>query len=471
MDHSLETLTKPVKPKADQKALTTFFQPTAGTKRKRKTDQPASQDFAVPPSVQTSTETVKWLRAGTLLIGQFGSPEARPKVAGFDLDHTLIRVQGNHTFAKHADDWQFVYKCVPRRLRELHDSGYKVVIFTNQGGLRRSFDKGNHKAFNKYRIFSEKIEKVAKAIQVPFQLLAATDYDLYRKPRGAMWRFFEQYLNNRVILDLGSSYYVGDAAGRPGDWQSGKPKDFSDTDRKFSVNLNIKFFTPEEYFLDEPAAPFSYGDFVPHTFPLSETDQKDTTKQIVKPADSTELVLLVGCPASGKTTLVKNIFIPAGYVHINQDTLKTRTKCLAVCREALTKRQSVVVDNTNADRTTRKFYLSLAQELGYPARCIHLQTNRAVAEHNNWYRAHSSLDQDEFIVRNALPDHPDLPKVSYPHIIPTIAYNTYNSRFETPSTDEGFTEVLQVPFTLDTAWWQGNGDVDKQLAKWRQWYL
>ncbi|KAJ1642956.1 DNA kinase/phosphatase Pnk1, partial [Dispira simplex] len=400
-DHSLETLAKPVKPETNQKALTTFFQSTTtGTKRKRETDPPVPHDFAIPPSAQTPTESVEWLRAGTLLIGQFGNLKACSKVAGFDLDHTLIRVQGKHTFAKNADDWQFVYECVPRRLRELHDSGYKVVIFTNQAGLRRSFDKGSHKAFNKYRIFADKIEKVAQVIQVPFQLLAATDYDLYRKPRGAMWHFFEWYLNDHITIDLGTSYYVGDAAGRPDGWQSGKPKDFSDTDRKFGDNLNIKFFTPEEYFLGEPAAPFNYGDFVPHTFPLLETDQVNTAKETVKPADSTELVLLVGCPASGKTTLAKYIFIPAGYVHINQDTLKTRTKCLAVCREALTKQQSVVVDNTNADRTTRKFYLSLAQESGYPARCIHLQTDRAVAEHNNWYRAHSSLDHDEFIVRN-----------------------------------------------------------------------
>lgn len=40
------------------------------------------------------------------------------------------------------------------------------------------------------------------------------------------------------------SFYCGDAAGR-----KGPPKDFSDTDLKFAINVKLPFLTPEEYFL------------------------------------------------------------------------------------------------------------------------------------------------------------------------------------------------------------------------------
>ena len=43
-----------------------------------------------------------------------------------------------------------------------------------------------------------------------------------------------------------------------------------------------------------------------------------------------EVVLLIGPPASGKSTFVKKYLIPHKYVHINRDTLQTQEKCLKV---------------------------------------------------------------------------------------------------------------------------------------------
>ena len=57
----------------------------------------------------------------------------------------------------------------------------------------------------------------------------------------------------------------------------------------------------------------------------------------------TELVLLVGYPSMGKSTLYRKHFGPAGYEHISQDVLGTRPKCTKAAEEALAKGKSCVI--------------------------------------------------------------------------------------------------------------------------------
>jgi bifunctional polynucleotide phosphatase/kinase len=56
-----------------------------------------------------------------------------------------------------------------------------------------------------------------------------------------------------------------------------------------------------------------------------------------------ELVLFVGMPCLGKSTFYRTNFAGAGYVHINQDTLKTRQKCVNAAEEALSEGKCCVV--------------------------------------------------------------------------------------------------------------------------------
>lgn len=80
---------------------------------------------------------------------------------------------------------------------------------------------------------------------MPLRILAALNkYDIYRKPNIGMFQVVEDLYRERGYeIDLESSVFVGDAAGRLGG--RGVSKDHSDTDYKFALNVGIKFLTPE----------------------------------------------------------------------------------------------------------------------------------------------------------------------------------------------------------------------------------
>lgn len=64
------------------------------------------------------------------------------------------------------------------------------------------------------------------------------------------------FLFQNATVDMDLSFYVGDAAGRPANWGPGKKGDFAASDRFFAMNIGLKFFTPDEYFLKKSPAPF-----------------------------------------------------------------------------------------------------------------------------------------------------------------------------------------------------------------------
>lgn len=81
------------------------------------------------------------------------------------------------------------------------------------------------------------------------------------------------------------------------------------------------------------------------TDPLTFDDSSIVVPDI-KLSDKQEMIVLVGPPASGKSTIV-NIF--KDYERINQDTLKTKSKCITTCKSAISSGKSVIIDNTNKD--------------------------------------------------------------------------------------------------------------------------
>lgn len=67
-------------------------------------------------------------------------------------------------------------------------------------------------------MFKEKLAAVMMELHVPISVYAATTDPEYRKPRLGMWNeFHDDYDLDVYGVDMKESFFVGDAAGRPGD--------------------------------------------------------------------------------------------------------------------------------------------------------------------------------------------------------------------------------------------------------------
>jgi len=266
---------------------------------------------------------------------------------------------------------------------------------------------------------------MVKQLGVPIQAFIAAATDLYRKPNTPMWDLFVKDYNQGVELDLKSCLYVGDAAGRIKGWIKDGKKDFSCGDRKFAWNIGVDFQTPEQFFLGESLNekqwqwgsldPVKYLESIPKDKKAFEGSADDLVSK------TPEMVVMVGRPASGKSTFVKNYIVSQGYVLINRDTLKTQPKCLKATTSALDEGKSVVIDNTNPDSASRSKYIKIAEAKGVPVRCFWYNVEPDLASHLNFFRE----------------------KVTNPSVrrIPDVAYRKYNSVFVEPDKEEGFTEV------------------------------
>ena len=51
------------------------------------------------------------------------------------MDWTLIQTKSGNTHANNANDWDWWHPSVLPKLRKLVNEGFKIVVFTNQGGV------------------------------------------------------------------------------------------------------------------------------------------------------------------------------------------------------------------------------------------------------------------------------------------------------------------------------------------------
>ncbi|XP_059474148.1 uncharacterized protein F21D5.5 [Neocloeon triangulifer] len=335
------------------------------------------------------------------------------KVAGYDLDWTIVGTKSGRVYPKDRDDWQILLPEIPGKLKKMHAEGYKLVLFSNQAGI------GSRKII--ISEFQHKIESVIRKLGVPMQAFISTGTSVYRKPLTGMWDYLAEKKNHSKTISLLESLYCGDAAGRPEGWATKKKKDFSCSDRLFAMNIGIKFYTPEEHFQGKSAAPFKLPDFQPlrlkSDVPLCEPASAQVT------SSEQELVILVGGPGSGKSSFARRHL--TRYTYVNMDQLKSAQRCVQEVRKALEQKSSVVVDNTNPDKKSRARFMAIAKQVGVKCRCFKMLTSKEHSRHNNRFRelidsSHATIS--EMIIRQ------------------------FEKNYQEPEIQEGFHEIVGINF-------------------------
>ncbi|KAF8506302.1 polynucleotide kinase 3 phosphatase-domain-containing protein [Gautieria morchelliformis] len=366
----------------------------------------------------------------TCLHGVHLDPAPSNKVAALDLDGTLIKTRSGNRFPRGKDDWMWWRASVKKKITDIHLEGYAIVIFSNQASAKK-------KTIDEWKL---KVSSIASELSnTPFRIFAAQQHDIFRKPMPGMWTEFEKV--NQGEIDKKLSFFVGDAAGRPGD--------HSDSDRKWALNIGLPFFTPEEYFLGSEPTPFRLKGFdaslFPNDGPLFMPSSSPLVPQISK---SPEVVLFVGYPASGKSSFYRKYFQPAGYQHVNQDQLKTRNKCVKAVENSVSEGMSCVVDNTNRDVETRKEYVELCKKLNIPVRCMLFSADLQLCWHNNLYRAFclSPHEQAKEPVRG---------------LLPPVAFTSFRAHYQEPTVDEGFMEIKRINFQFE--------GTEEDRRRWNMW--
>lgn len=302
-----------------------------------------------------------------MIVHLFNDPKYRPKMAAFDYDWTLVCPTNGKTFPTEIDDWKFLYSNIPKILKKYHDEGYMIVIFTNQT-----------KEWKR-----EQVINVMKTLNIPI-FIPLGNYQFNKDEGKPSPTIFNYFLGDNKI-NKEESFFVGDALGRKGDW--------SDTDKLFAENIGIKYFSPEEIF------------HVNEEFIIPDIELSD------KP----EIIIMVGYPGSGKTTIVEDICKKnKNYIAIHGDTYKTAPKMLKAAKEYILEKKSIIFDATNSSIKKRNEYIKFGKKYNYLIKCIHV-----------------SASLDESYKRSKLREEEK-------HI-PKIAYSVYKKYYEEPTEEEGFT--------------------------------
>jgi aryl-alcohol dehydrogenase-like predicted oxidoreductase/histidinol phosphatase-like enzyme/predicted kinase len=168
--------------------------------------------------------------------------------------------------------------------------------------------------------------------------------------------------------------------------------------------------------------------------------RSETSATVITRPDA-EVVMIMGLPGSGKSTMARE-FVSQGYLRLNRDETGGALRGLVPALEgALASGTSrIVLDNTYVSRASRAAVIQAAAARGVAVRCVWLSTSVADAQVNAVTRIVERygklLDVDQLATR----------RKRDPGALPPMAQFRYQRELEAPDVSEGFARVDVVPF-------------------------
>lgn len=152
-----------------------------------------------------------------------------------------------------------------------------------------------------------------------------------------------------------------------------------------------------------------------------------------------EVVMVVGAPASGKSTLSQQ-YLDQGYAHISRDLTGGKVADLvAPMIAALSKGRNVILDNTHPSAAIRKPFIDACKIRKVSIRCEWMDTCIEDAQINALHRMWDTYGKifEEGKGEVGKKD---------PHVFPIAVLFRYRKEFGKPTTGEGFSTVKREKF-------------------------
>lgn len=159
------------------------------------------------------------------------------KILFADLDGTLIDTISGNTFPKGIWDMYLKF-IVLNKIKELAPE--YIFIVSNQGGIEKGFV--NQDEFeSKLSYICNSIKSYCGIINIDATYCIHNDKDNnYRKPNTGMLRGLIEMHGVLAFSNLSEMLMIGDASGKPGQ--------FSDSDKKTAENFGIDYLDVEDFY-------------------------------------------------------------------------------------------------------------------------------------------------------------------------------------------------------------------------------
>jgi HAD superfamily hydrolase (TIGR01662 family) len=149
--------------------------------------------------------------------------------------------------------------------------------------------------------------------------------------------------------------------------------------------------------------------------------------------------MVLGPPASGKSTLTKHLVEKEGMVSLNRDKEGGKIVDLLPKMEVLLQdKKSVVLDNLFPTAEVRAPFIALAKKYGVP---IHAAVKKTTIEDCTF-----NFVQRAIGILGAFPEPELVKKSKHPNIFPPTVLFKYKKDFQKPTTIEGFDTVIESSF-------------------------